>query len=46
MIVVDSLCASVGEALLIQRAFAMKEEGKSRRKSASGWNRIKIKWSI
>ena len=30
VIVVDSLCASVGEALLIQRAFAMKEEGKSR----------------
>ena len=30
VIVVDSLCASVGEALLIQRAFAMQEEGKSR----------------
>ena len=30
VIVVDSLCAAVGEALLIQRAFAMTEEGKSR----------------
>lgn len=30
VIVVDTLCASVGEALLIERAFAMKRDGHSR----------------